>query len=86
MTKAHYELGNCLRGYFMGEFESDDEAWETLSERFNRAFPSRDGREVELRKVIRQGRTQGGNETERDRATREEIERILAKEKDAASS
>lgn len=81
MTKAYYELGNCLRGYFGGEFESDDQAWQTLSERFNRAYPSRGGREVELCKVIRTGRTQGGNETERDRAIRERIERILAEER-----
>lgn len=77
--KASYELGNCLRGYFFGDFESDDEAWAVLSEKFNAAYPSREGRQVELKKTLRIGTTVGGNETERDRAFREAGEAIAAK-------
>jgi hypothetical protein len=70
---ARYELGNMLRGYFSGEFETDEEAWAVLSERFNTAYPSRNGRSVELRKRIRVGQTEGGNEREEDRAWREAL-------------
>lgn len=79
MTKF-YELGNCLRGYFNGMFETADEAWDVMSAQFNEAFPSRCGREVELRTVIRTGLTAGGNETERDRETRMKLEAILVAE------
>lgn len=58
---AFYELGNCLRGYYSGEFETDDEAWNELSDRFNRGFPSHRGRSVEMRKTVRIGLTSGGN-------------------------
>lgn len=77
---ADYELGNCLRGWCGGSFESDDEAWRVLSERFNNAFPSRSGRDVQLRKYVRSGQTAGGNETERDKALRERIERAIAED------
>lgn len=50
MPKTFYELGNDLRGFYSGEFESDDEAWEVLSDRFNRAFPSLKGRHVHMKK------------------------------------
>jgi hypothetical protein len=79
---AHYELGNCLRGYCSGEFVSDDEAWRVLSGRFNRAFPSRGGREITMSKTVAYGRTKGGNETERDKALRLKLEAALA-ERDA---
>jgi hypothetical protein len=82
---AHYELGNCLRGYFSGEFDSDDEAWRVLSERFNRGFPSRSGRTIQMSKTIREGHTAGGNETERDRLLREKIEaQLLQRDRDEA--
>lgn len=76
---AQYQCGNCLRGHFFGEFESDEGAWAVLSDRFNKAYPSRSGREVELIKTIRVGRTAGGNETERDRLLREKIEAAIAR-------
>ncbi len=72
MTK--YELGNSLRGYFSGQFETDEEAWNILSERFNNAYPSRCGREVELKKTILIKTTKGGNETVLDRTLREKLE------------
>jgi hypothetical protein len=59
--KAYYDLGNCLRGYFSGRFWTDQEAWNALSARFDRGYPSHKGREVELRKIVRQGVTKGGN-------------------------
>lgn len=76
----YYELGNPLRGYFSGEFPDDDTAWAALSEKFNNAYPSRSGREVYMTKVVRKGRTMGGNETEQDRQLREGLERLLAKD------
>jgi hypothetical protein len=45
---AYYQLGNCLRGYFYGDFASDQDAWEKLGDAFNRAWPSRSGRSVEM--------------------------------------
>jgi hypothetical protein len=81
--KPYYELGNCLRGYFGGYFWTDEEAWDVLSDRFNRGYPSRNGRGVEMRKTIRRGLTAGGNETERDRRLREHVEAILAERKAA---
>jgi hypothetical protein len=80
MKMFHYSLGNCLRGYFWGEFPDDDSAWKALSERFNNAYPSRSGREVELKKIVRSGRTAGGNETERDRKIRERVAAIVREE------
>lgn len=73
----YYEGGNALRGYFVGEFPDDDTAWRVLSTRFNKAYPSRAGRDFQLNKTIRSGKTIGGNETERDRLLREKIEAIL---------
>lgn len=70
----HYQLGNCLRGYFTGDFETDEEAWDVLSEQFNNAFPSRGGREVQLIKTLRWGMTTGGNETDQQRNLRELVE------------
>lgn len=75
-----YELGNSLRGYFGGEFEDDENAWNTLSERFNNAYPSRSGRTVYMTKVVRDGKTAGGNETEQDRKLREKLELMLAED------
>ncbi|MCK5021183.1 MAG: hypothetical protein KAS32_29505 [Candidatus Peribacteraceae bacterium] len=43
-----YYLGNLLRGYFEGEFESIEEAWNALCARFNQSFPSTGGRYVYL--------------------------------------
>lgn len=77
-TKTYYEVGNCLRGFFGGEFETDDEAWATLCKRFDESFPSRGGRDVLMRKTIRKGTTEGGNETEEDRRDREAAEAVLA--------
>lgn len=78
---SKYELGNCLRGYFSGRFTDDDAAWAALSDQFNRRFPSREGRQVEMRKVIRLGTTAGGNETEQDRKLRESLERMEAEDR-----
>jgi hypothetical protein len=75
---AYYTLGNALRGEFGGEFETDDEAWDALSDLFNRRFPSRNGRSIQLTKTIRTGKTAGGNETEADRLERERAEVALA--------
>ena len=69
----YYELGNCLRGYVSGKYDADDEAWEALSEAFNSAYPSLHGRTVELKKVIREGQTRGGNETDQQRELREAL-------------
>lgn len=41
-----YVLGNCLRCFFEGKFASVDEAWRVLSARFNKSFPSENGRHV----------------------------------------
>lgn len=81
MAKALYQLGNILRGHFSGEFETDDEAWQALGKRFDESFPSRNGRHVQMTKTVREGRTEGGNETEEDRLMREEAETILAASK-----
>lgn len=43
-----YVLGNCLRGYFEGEFTSQEDAWRWLSKRFLLAFPSGSGRTVDM--------------------------------------
>ncbi len=83
VDKAFYEVGNCLRGYFSGHFSNDDEAWSALSDRFNRSFPSKERRSVEMRKTIRIGKTAGGNETDQDRKIREEFERSLIPAPDA---
>lgn len=79
---CHYELGNALRGTFSGYFNSDTEAWNALSDQFNRSFPSRSGRTVVLSKTVAHGRTAGGNETDRDRKMRLEHERILAEDRE----
>jgi hypothetical protein len=55
----HYELGNYLRGWFSGTFESDDEAWSLLSARFDARFLSPAGRAVVLKKGIREDKTPG---------------------------
>lgn len=81
---AYYKLGNWLRGYFSGDFDSDEEAWNTLSEKFNNAYPSRSGRDVHLVKTVRHGKTAGGNETERDRLLREAAEKALAERSNPA--
>jgi hypothetical protein len=78
---AYYQLGNCLRGYFYGDFASDQDAWEKLGDAFNRAWPSRSGRSVEMWKIVREGTTKGGNETERDKALREKLDAYIAREK-----
>lgn len=72
----YYQLGNCLRGYSGGEFDTDEEAWDVLSKRFDNSYPSRCGREVELMKVIREGVTPGGNETKQQRELREKMEKM----------
>ena len=41
-----YELGNALRGFAYGEFESIDEAWTILSNRFLLSYPNKTGRTV----------------------------------------
>ncbi|AFU88134.1 hypothetical protein CcrColossus_gp264 [Caulobacter phage CcrColossus] len=84
--QGSYEVGNCLRGYHHGTFTSADEAWEALSERFNRSYPSREGRQVEMRRSIHLGFTAGGNETERDRLLREKLAEVLKKEKAETSA
>lgn len=71
----YYELGNALRGWFSGKFNTDQEAWNVLGDRFNRGFPSREGRTVQLTKTVRYGRTAGGNETDTDQRLREAMER-----------
>lgn len=82
MVTYLYTLGNALRGELAGRFETDDEAWDELSERFNNLYPSRDGRTVYLTKVVRSGKTAGGNETDIDRRLREAAEQLLAQDKE----
>ena len=41
-----YLLGNWLRGAFEAEFNSLEEAWEWLSDRFLLSYPSEGGRHV----------------------------------------
>lgn len=43
-----YVAGNWLRGYFEGEFETLDEAWSYLSNRFLLAYPSAGGRHISM--------------------------------------
>lgn len=78
-----YEVGNCLRGYAYGTFPDADEAWNVLSDRFNQSYPSREGRQVEMRRSIHLGNTAGGNETERDRLLREQVTAALAEKEKA---
>ena len=49
---SFYQLGNCLRGYAMGEFPDDQAAWNDLRKKFNKAYPSENGREVELMRRV----------------------------------
>lgn len=55
--KNHYELGNILRGWVYGDYETDEEAWKALSRVFNKMFPSEGGRGVNLIKktVVKSG-------------------------------
>lgn len=55
----YYELGNGLRGYIGGDFETDDDAWTALAARFDKALPSASGRDAELRMTVRTGTTPG---------------------------
>lgn len=41
-------IGNWLRGYFEGEFESIEVAWSYLSKKFLMSFPAEKGRHVGL--------------------------------------
>lgn len=75
-----YEVGNCLRGYAYGTFSNADDAWESLSDQFNQSYPSRSGRQIEMRRTIHVGYTAGGNETERDRLLREQLTAALERE------
>lgn len=43
-----YVLGNFLRGAYEGEFETLEEAWEWLSDRFLLSYPSEGGRHVQM--------------------------------------
>lgn len=43
---ATYFLGNCLRGYFEGEFKDLDTALGVLSRRFLLSYPSTAGRHI----------------------------------------
>jgi len=47
-----YVLGNILRGWFDGEFTSDEQAWKILSKQFDKAFPSENGRGVYMYKEV----------------------------------
>lgn len=49
MVKKRFVLGNCLRGYFEGNFASTEAAWQYLSARFLLSFPSADGRIVSMK-------------------------------------
>lgn len=42
----NYILGNCLRGYFDGNFSSLEDAWKILSYRFLKSYPCSVGRDV----------------------------------------
>ena len=46
----NFRLGNCLRGYFEGEFNDIDTAWKYLSQRFLLSYPveAGEGRHVEM--------------------------------------
>ena len=44
-----YWLGNILRGEFVGEFATQEEAWQWLSYRFLLSYPSTSGRHVQMR-------------------------------------
>lgn len=46
MSKNIYYMGNCLRGYYEGKFETFEEAFKVLSARFYLSFPSSSGRSV----------------------------------------
>lgn len=50
--KEKYVLGNMLRGWFEGEFTSDEQAWKSLSRDFDKAFPSKGGRQVYMYKEV----------------------------------
>lgn len=41
-----YIIGNWLRGYFEGDFETIEKAWSYLSNRFLLSYPSNGGRHV----------------------------------------
>jgi hypothetical protein len=43
-----YTLGNWLRGFCEGRFESEGEAWRWLSRRFLLSFPCKAGRLVSM--------------------------------------
>lgn len=43
-----YKYGNVLRGWFYGDCASDEEARRLLGDRFRKAFPSEEGRQVFL--------------------------------------
>jgi len=43
-----YIIGNCLRGYFEGEFRDLEHALEYLPARFDLSYPSEGGRSVHM--------------------------------------
>lgn len=48
---VQYRLGNCLRGHFEGYFQTMEEAWEVLSQRFLLSYPvtpNSKGRHVQM--------------------------------------
>ncbi|MHD0644075.1 hypothetical protein ACYPKM_00395 [Pseudomonas aeruginosa] len=47
-TRAQYHLGNCLRDFFTGEFDTMEEAFTMLSARFLLAYPNKGGLVISL--------------------------------------
>lgn len=48
----HYLLGNILRGFVEGYFNSEEKAWSELCDAFNKMFPSENGRGVFMYKEV----------------------------------
>lgn len=44
MKKNKYVIGNWLRGYFEGQFDNQQQAWEHLGKRFLLSYPTESGR------------------------------------------
>ena len=40
----NYRLGNPLRGWYLGKYKNDEDAWNELSERFRKGFPTDNGK------------------------------------------
>lgn len=52
LSEERYVLGNMLRGWIKGNFNSPKIAWESLTKQFNEMYPSESGREVYMFKEV----------------------------------